>query len=157
MFYNVKISKKESTFSSFQNFAQHSRRLSECSQPLHSYHHKSPDSQPTVQKLDLYFPYFTTECAIFQDVRLSILFTKLRFSIIFKKTRRKAENIWMVFCEELCAFASTHSIIAKYFLYIITKIFLAKISPSKHAKNAKRECYATTEYIQYYEHTNSKF
>ena len=81
------------------------------------------------QKLDLYFPYFTTECAIFQDVSLSISFKKLRFSILFKKTSRKTENIWMVFCEELCAFASTHSIIARYFLYIITKIFLAKISP----------------------------
>lgn len=83
----------------------------------------------TAQKLDLYFPYFTTECAIFQDVSLSISFKKLRFSILFKKTSRKTENIWMVFCEELCAFASTHSIIARYFLYIITKIFLAKISP----------------------------
>lgn len=85
--------------------------------------------QHTDQKLDLYFPYFTTECAIFQDVSLSISFKKLRFSILFKKTSRKTENIWMVFCEELCAFASTHSIIARYFLYIITKIFLAKISP----------------------------
>ena len=27
----------------------------------------------------------------------------------------------------------------------------------KLAKNAKRECYTTTEYIQYYEHTNSIF